>query len=35
MLEGIKKESGYGRDGSRFGLDEYMYLKYLCQGELA
>lgn len=28
------KESGYGREGSRFGLDEYMQLKYLCQGEL-
>jgi succinate-semialdehyde dehydrogenase/glutarate-semialdehyde dehydrogenase len=28
------KESGYGREGSRFGLDEYMHLKYLCQGEL-
>lgn len=29
------KESGYGREGSRFGLDEYMHLKYLCQGELS
>ena len=29
------KESGYGREGSRFGLDEYMHIKYLCQGELA
>lgn len=28
------KESGYGREGSRYGLDEYMQLKYLCQGEL-
>jgi succinate-semialdehyde dehydrogenase/glutarate-semialdehyde dehydrogenase len=28
------KESGYGREGSRFGLDEYMHLKYLCHGEL-
>ena len=29
------KESGYGREGSRFGLDEYMHIKYLCQGSLA
>jgi succinate-semialdehyde dehydrogenase/glutarate-semialdehyde dehydrogenase len=26
------KESGYGREGSRYGLDEYMHKKYLCQG---
>jgi len=29
------KESGYGREGSRYGLDEYMHTKYLCHGELA
>lgn len=29
------KESGYGREGSRHGLDDYMHSKYLCQGELA
>jgi succinate-semialdehyde dehydrogenase/glutarate-semialdehyde dehydrogenase len=28
------KESGYGREGSMHGLDEYMHLKYLCQGQL-
>ena len=28
------KASGYGREGSRHGLDEYMHLKYLCQGGL-
>ncbi|MBI3154188.1 MAG: NAD-dependent succinate-semialdehyde dehydrogenase [Burkholderiales bacterium] len=28
------KESGYGREGSVHGLDEYMQLKYLCQGQL-
>ena len=28
------KESGYGREGSRWGLDEYMHTKYLCQGGL-
>lgn len=28
------KESGYGREGSRHGLDDYMYVKYLCQGNL-
>ncbi|WP_077034625.1 NAD-dependent succinate-semialdehyde dehydrogenase [Pelomonas sp. KK5] len=26
------KESGYGREGSRYGLDDYMQTKYLCQG---
>jgi succinate-semialdehyde dehydrogenase/glutarate-semialdehyde dehydrogenase len=34
MPFGCIKESGYGREGSRFGLDEYMQLKYLCQGQL-
>ncbi|KQV95153.1 NAD-dependent succinate-semialdehyde dehydrogenase [Rhizobacter sp. Root1221] len=28
------KESGYGREGSVHGLDEYMQMKYLCQGQL-
>lgn len=28
------KESGYGREGSRHGLDDYMHTKYLCQGGL-
>jgi succinate-semialdehyde dehydrogenase/glutarate-semialdehyde dehydrogenase len=28
------KESGYGREGSRYGLEEYMQTKYLCQGNL-
>lgn len=28
------KESGYGREGSRYGLDDYMHIKYLCQGQL-
>lgn len=27
------KESGVGREGSRYGLDEYMEIKYLCFGE--
>lgn len=29
------KESGYGREGSHQGLDEYLQTKYLCQGNLA
>jgi succinate-semialdehyde dehydrogenase/glutarate-semialdehyde dehydrogenase len=29
------KESGYGREGSRYGLDDYQHIKYLCQGSLA
>ncbi len=28
------KESGYGREGSRSGLEDYMHVKYLCQGGL-
>jgi succinate-semialdehyde dehydrogenase/glutarate-semialdehyde dehydrogenase len=28
------KESGYGREGSRHGLDDYLHIKYLCQGQL-
>ncbi|GHC17363.1 NAD-dependent succinate-semialdehyde dehydrogenase [Aidingimonas halophila] len=28
------KESGYGREGSKYGLDDYMHIKYLCQGSL-
>ncbi|VWB94683.1 succinate-semialdehyde dehydrogenase [Burkholderia territorii] len=28
------KESGYGREGSRYGLDDYLTIKYLCQGGL-
>jgi succinate-semialdehyde dehydrogenase/glutarate-semialdehyde dehydrogenase len=26
------KESGIGREGSQWGLDEYLELKYLCLG---
>ncbi|MFN3985510.1 MAG: NAD-dependent succinate-semialdehyde dehydrogenase [Rhodocyclaceae bacterium] len=29
------KESGYGREGSRHGLDDYLQMKYVCQGNLA
>ncbi|MFS2098365.1 NAD-dependent succinate-semialdehyde dehydrogenase [Variovorax sp. Varisp85] len=29
------KESGYGREGSVHGLDDYMHTKYVCQGQLA
>jgi succinate-semialdehyde dehydrogenase/glutarate-semialdehyde dehydrogenase len=28
------KESGFGREGSRYGLDEYLTTKYLCWGGL-
>ena len=28
------KESGYGREGSRHGLEDYMHIKYVCQGGL-
>ncbi|GAB7538376.1 NAD-dependent succinate-semialdehyde dehydrogenase [Burkholderia sp. 3C] len=29
------KESGYGREGSKYGLDDYLSIKYVCQGGLA
>jgi succinate-semialdehyde dehydrogenase/glutarate-semialdehyde dehydrogenase len=29
------KESGYGREGSRYGLSEYLHTKYLCHGQIA
>jgi succinate-semialdehyde dehydrogenase/glutarate-semialdehyde dehydrogenase len=29
------KESGYGREGSRHGIDDYLALKYVCLGGLA
>lgn len=29
------KESGYSREGSKYGLDDYLSIKYLCQGGLA
>lgn len=28
------KESGYGREGSSHGLEDYQHTKYLCQGQL-
>lgn len=31
---GGMKESGIGREGSRYGLDEFMEVKYLCLGGL-
>jgi len=26
------KQSGYGREGSRYGIDDYVHVKYLCMG---
>jgi succinate-semialdehyde dehydrogenase / glutarate-semialdehyde dehydrogenase len=28
------KESGDGREGSKYGLDDYPSIKYMCQGGL-
>ena len=28
------KESGYGREGSKYGLDDYLVTKYLCMGNV-
>ena len=29
------KESGIGREGSRHGIDEYLEMKYVCQGGIS
>ena len=29
---GGMKESGNGREGSKYGMDEYLEIKYLCVG---
>ena len=29
---GGMKESGIGREGSKYGIEEYMEMKYLCMG---
>lgn len=29
------KQSGIGREGSRYGVDEYVEIKYICLGGLA
>ena len=29
------KESGIGREGSRYGLDEFLEIKYLCMGDIS
>ncbi|TPH17841.1 NAD-dependent succinate-semialdehyde dehydrogenase [Litorilituus lipolyticus] len=31
---GGMKQSGYGREGSKYGLDDYLDIKYLCMGGL-
>ena len=28
------KQSGYGREGSRYGIEEYMSIKYICFGDI-
>ena len=28
------KESGLGREGSKYGLDDFMEVKYLCMGDV-
>jgi succinate-semialdehyde dehydrogenase/glutarate-semialdehyde dehydrogenase len=28
------KQSGIGREGSRYGIDEYLEIKYVCMGGL-
>jgi len=33
-LEELVEESGIGREGSRYGIDDYIEIKYLCMGGL-
>jgi len=33
QLEGVK-QSGFGREGSHYGIDEYLVVKYVCIGGL-
>ena len=28
------KESGLGREGSQYGIDDYLELKYMCMGNI-
>ena len=28
------KQSGFGREGSKYGIEDYIYLKYICIGGL-
>ena len=28
------KESGIGREGSKFGIDDFLEIKYLCLGDI-
>ena len=28
------KESGLGREGSKYGIDDYLEIKYVCMGEI-
>ena len=28
------KQSGLGREGSKYGINEYLHIKYLCWGNL-
>jgi succinate-semialdehyde dehydrogenase/glutarate-semialdehyde dehydrogenase len=32
---GGMKESGTGREGSKYGMDEYLEIKYLCLGGIS
>ena len=34
LVSGVK-ESGLGREGSKYGLEDYQHLKYLCMGGLS
>jgi succinate-semialdehyde dehydrogenase/glutarate-semialdehyde dehydrogenase len=28
------KQSGFGREGSKYGLDDFLSLKYVCLGDM-
>jgi len=31
---GGQKESGFGKEGSRYGIEEYLHTKYICIGNI-
>jgi succinate-semialdehyde dehydrogenase/glutarate-semialdehyde dehydrogenase len=34
LIKGGVKQSGFGREGSKYGMDDYVNMKYICMGGL-
>jgi succinate-semialdehyde dehydrogenase/glutarate-semialdehyde dehydrogenase len=34
LYSGGIKQSGFGREGSKYGMDDYTNMKYICMGGL-